>query len=147
MNALLEAVTDPVDWSSNQTRRNYAGVLDLYAEKHEKPCGEQLLAADCASAARELMDALETRWKGLSFFTRSAEMENDRIRIVMFLIPMLLRSEQPECAVFAEAFRSEWNRRCPKRAFGVLSAEEVATGFRNRPLEFDWKRIFRGTRG
>ncbi|MBQ6425625.1 MAG: hypothetical protein IJJ92_02310 [Clostridia bacterium] len=147
MNALLEAVTDPVDWASAQTRRDYPGVLDRYVLDHAEPCGEQLLASDCGSAAREVMDALEARWKGVSVFSRAAEMENDRVRTVMFLIPMLLRSGRPECEAFAEAFRDEWNRRYPKRAFRILPEEEIAAGFRKRPLEFDLKQLFGRKRG
>ncbi len=146
MNALLEAITDIVDCAGAQVRGNYSGMLRLYAGKHETPCEKQILASGCNAAVRETLDALESRWKRLSFFTRSGEMENDRMRVVMFLIPMLLRSDCPECKVFAETFRDGWSQRFPKRAFRILSAEETAAGFRKRPLEIDWKRILGGTR-
>ncbi len=146
MSALLNAITDTVDWASARTRHDYAGELRLYSERHGKPCEDQILVSGGEAAARETLDALEERWKHLSLFTRSAEMENDRIRIVMFLVPMLLHSGRPECAAFTETFRDEWIRRHPKRAFRILSAEEIAAGFQKRPLEIDWKSIFGGIR-
>ena len=68
------------------------------------------------------------------------------MRVVMFLIPMLLRSDRPECKAFAETFRDGWGLRFPKRAFRILSAEEIAAGFRKRPLDIDWKHLLGGTR-
>lgn len=146
MNALLNAIADTVDCTGAQTRNNYWNELYQYAGRHETSCEKQILASGCDTAAKETLDALESRWKRLSFFTRSGEMENDRMRVVMFLIPMLLRSDRPECKAFAEMFRDGWGLRFPKRAFRILSAEEIAAGFRKRPLDIDWKHILGGTR-
>ena len=83
-----------------------------------------------------LLDLLESRWKGISFFSRSAEKENDKIKAVMFLFPMLLDTEDPACLSFVSALQDEWNRRFPKWTLRAASSEEIAGGFRRTILGF-----------
>lgn len=137
MSALFDAIANGKKWNDRETRFHYREVFEDYRHHHLNACvGEIADADDPLSLASGLLDLLESRWKGISFFSRSAEKENDKIKAVMFLFPMLLDTEDPACLSFVSALQDEWNRRFPKWTLRAASSEEIAGGFRRTILGF-----------
>ncbi|MBQ3663103.1 MAG: hypothetical protein II914_03105 [Clostridia bacterium] len=137
MSALFDAIANSRKWNDTETRFHYREILDDYRQQHLDACAEEIgKADDPQSLASALLDRLETRWKGIWFFSRSAEKENDKLKAVMFLFPMLLDAEDPACTAFVSALQNEWNTRFPKWTLQAASSETIAGGFRRTILGF-----------
>ena len=137
MSALFDAIANGKKWNDTMTRFNYREVYDSYRQLHLDACMEEIRGTDdTRSLASSLLDLLENRWKGISFFSRSAEKENDKIKAVMFFLPMLLDTGDPRCASFVSGFLQEWNGRFPKWTMQAASSEEIEKGFRRTILGF-----------
>ena len=137
MSALFDAIANGKKWNDTMTRFNYREVFGSYSEQHLAACMDEIRGADdTGGLAASLLDQLEDRWKGISFFSRSAEKENDKIKAVMFFLPMLLDTGDSGCASFVSDFLQEWNSRFPKWTMQAASSEEIDRGFRRTILGF-----------
>ena len=137
MSAFLDAVADGQKWNDPKISTLYRDMLDSFRQRNADACMKEISGAeDLRSLAADVLDQLEARWKGFPFLSRSGKQEDDKLKIVTFLLPMLLDTGDPACIAFVSAFQEEWNGRYPKWILRAASGEEIAGGFRRTFLGF-----------
>ena len=137
MSALMDAVSDGQKWNDPKISTLYRDMLDSFRQRNADACMEEIAGADdLRCLAADFLNQLEARWKGFSFLSRSGKQEDDKLKIVTFLLPMLLGTGDPACNAFVSAFQEEWNGRYPKWILRAASDEEIAGGFRKTFLGF-----------
>ena len=137
MSALMDAVSDGQKWNDPKINTRYREMLDAFRQRNADACMTEIAGAeDPRCLASDFLNQLETRWKGFSFLSRSGKQEDDKLKIVTFLLPMLLDTGDPDCYAFVSAFQEEWNGRYPKWILRAASGEEIAGGFRRTFLGF-----------
>ena len=135
MSALFDAVANGNKWNDPAVRSHYREVLDTYRQEHLDGCVKEIREADNPHGlASDMLNQLQERWKKISFPSRSGKKEDDKLKIVMYLLPMLVDAGDPACTAFVSAFQDEWNSRFPKWILRAASGETIAGGFRRTIL-------------
>ena len=77
-------------------------------------------------AAAAMLDELEAGWQ------KKGDMEDEKIVLAIFFVPMVLRQELPSGREFADTLQAVWVERYPKSPFYVGDYETLAGGFRKK---------------
>ena len=100
----------------------------------QSACREALLAR----AAKKMLDDLERGWKAdkrwKSKQGQTAMLEDDKIIIAIFTVPMVRRMALPSSEDFCKVLQSEWVARYPKSPFYLGDYDSIAGGFRKKFL-------------
>ena len=115
----------------------YEGALrgifdDLDTACRLEPARRQALVEE---AAVLLLDQLEARWaeqKGGFLSKKPLLMEDDKLVVAIYLVPMVRHLALPISEEFCTALQQGWVERHPKSPFYLGSYDEIAAGFRRR---------------
>lgn len=78
------------------------------------------------AAAEKMLDALAAGWR------KKGDMEDEKIILAIFFVPMLRRQQLPISEEFAAALQRLWVERYPKSPFYLGDYESIAGGFRKK---------------
>lgn len=88
------------------------------------------------SAASRFMDDMEKLWKGdsrsKSHSKRTMMLEDDKIIIALYMIPMIYDLELPSSSDIADAIHAEWMRRYPRSPFSLARRSDIEQGFQHK---------------
>ena len=91
---------------------------------------------DTAAHAAALLDEVESAAEVHRFnFRRAAAIADDKLVLVLFVVPALVGIGTPAALGFADQIAAEWKARFPGEDFGVGNYDDIASGFRS------WKSI------
>ncbi len=137
MERLLRAVVDGREWVDSFTRYGYREAFERYCALHEADCAAAVREEEPDALARALLDAMEEGWKRQRLWNRGAARADSKMVVVVYLTPMLLRSDESRCASFAQALCQAWNARWPDDAYRTAEYEDILGGFRHSILGID----------
>lgn len=138
MEELLKAIRHGRSWIDRFTRFAYRDAFNQYCTTYEPIyIGAVQAYESVEKLAGEMVDAIEAGWKQEKFWNRSAAKVDDKMVLVVYLTPMLLRSQEVRCHELAQELRTAWNEKFPGDGYDIASYEELIDGFRNTIMGFD----------
>lgn len=111
-------------------RSEYPRFFRQY-QKAASPFFEALLLRDIPSGVGELLDEMEHYWSGYRWkIRREAVREDDKLLLLLFLIPSAMEYGTDEAREFAEELVRQWKERFPDSEFHIGNYAELQKGFR-----------------
>ena len=143
---LIRCVSDYPDINKQITRKEYEPVFLQY----ERECSgiledldllcrlePQRQAEHIAEAVETFLDQLEQGRAGKKtgrFSGQSMALDNDKMTVAVFMVPMIRHLKLPVSEPFCQALQQAWVARYPKSPFFLGSYEEISAGFRKKIL-------------
>lgn len=138
--ALLSCVTGYPDYNRKITKDLYVPSFALYSDgcapaftRLNDAIPAAQLDALCETAAERLLDDLAGAWDTeKSRAARERRMNDDKLIIAIFLVPMVRKLALPISEPFCEKLQAGWVARYPKSPFYLGSYDDIAGGFRKK---------------
>lgn len=127
---LLCAIQDSAPWLARFRRTAYAGAFREYREAYGELYVQALRELEPGELAEALLEALEAGWRRRRPWNRAAVRMDEKQMLVVYLTPMLLEEEDPDCEALARALQSAWAARRPREAYRVGTFQCFQDGFR-----------------
>lgn len=144
MSAVHSAVTNGHKWVEKFTRYEYRETFDQYRQTFENAVTEEILnCPDTGVLCETFLKELEVSRKKVRFWNRSTTAMEEKMTIVTYFVPMLLKSQEEKVKTFSEVFRNHWIKRFPNDPFDCTSYDVLISGFRHTILGIDVDRLRR----
>lgn len=137
---ILSTIADYTHLDKAFTAKGYAPAMDSYREqcRHifaglEEACQTGELTVD--SATEYFLEQLQKRWQEAGRSGKTL-MEQDKVRLALFLVPMIRTLELSCGEEFCQVLQEKWVGRYPKSPFTVGSYEDILGGFNQTFLGF-----------
>ena len=144
---LVECVTRYPGYNRKITRTEFEAAFAEY-QTGCQPIFEQLSrgisamgeqqAERIAAAAERMLDDLENAWRGSpkwkNKMNQTGIMEDDKIIIAIFTVPLVRYLKLPISEEFASQLQKKWVERHPKSPFYLGDYESISGGFRKKFL-------------
>ena len=118
-------------FNKNDYSPYFAGLMEAAA-----PVLDTVLPEDASEAAKYLIDTMDSERAALRRVRRSTAMEDDRMFLTVYLVPLLKKLDTPAALSLAEEVTALWNTRHPKTTFLSGTYEDIAAGFGTRIFGF-----------
>ena len=94
-------------------------------------CFDTLRMEEISEIVRELLDGLQLSWSRYRLkFRREAVAEDDKMLLLLFLIPSAVEYGTEETLKFTEELARQWHERFPDSVFRIGNYAEIQEGFR-----------------
>ena len=134
---MLRAITDAAAPVKSFTRYEYRPAFQTYYETYAPVFTAAVESREVSQIADELLEALQQYRKKLPFWKRGAAIAEQKMVMVAYLSPMLLRIPDPRCAHLAQTLREKWGALWPKDSYDVADFEKIVGGFRHSVMGID----------
>ena len=140
---LVRCVTEYPGYNRRITRTDYVPAFEDYREGCEpilRELDDAIRMGDCQTlcetAATRFLDDLEAVWKKSARWknraTQSGLIDDDKLIIAIFMVPLVRHLKLPFGEAFAEALQRNWVKRHPKTPFYIGDYDSIANGFRKK---------------
>lgn len=143
---LIRCVTDYPELNKQITRKDYEPAFQQY----ERECSGILEDLDLlcrlepqkrddhiAEAVETFLTQLEQQrmvQKGKARTSKAMALDNDKMTIAVFMVPMVRHLQLPVSEPFCQALQKAWVTRYPQSPFYLGSYEDISAGFRRKIL-------------
>lgn len=139
---LTAAVRESREWLEQFNRRQYAEAFRAYAGRFGPAYRQAVREAgeDLNALAADLLDQVEADWAACRVWKRGEARGRTRQMLALYLTPMLLELEEPDCRRLAELLREAWAVRRPRETYQTASHQEILSGFRDTIMGIEIRR-------
>jgi hypothetical protein len=146
LSELVTCVTGYPGYNQRITRAEFepafasymAGCSPVFEKLSRGLSGREDAAERLEAAAARMLDDLEAAWeqnpKWKTRMNRTGIIEDDKIIIAIFTVPLVRRLQLPISEEFAAKLQKEWVERHPKTPFYLGDYDSISSGFRKKFL-------------
>lgn len=142
---LVECSLNHRGYQRNITRERFvpsfetfeAACAPIYRELEQVLAGNEAQRSEWTQRAVTIyLDDLAASWekKAKSKLARQGLMDDDKVVIAIFLVPMVRKLALPGSEEFCQLLQAEWMRRYPQSPFYLGDYDSIADGFRKKLL-------------